>query len=73
MARKTKTPQWLSIARKMWTYLGNTTLASIYGAELINEHQMIVVGIIFNAVGFFIQVMCDTYFIADKQQDIYKQ
>lgn len=69
MTRKTRTPQWLSIVRKLWTYLGNTTLASVYAADLINDHQAVIAGIVFNAVAFTIQLFCDTYFIKEKNNE----
>lgn len=73
MARKTKTPKWLSVLRKMWTYIGNTILASTYFSEAINEHTLLQITIIFNTIGFLIQTVCDTYFIKEKPNDIYKE
>lgn len=67
MSRKTKTPKWISIVRKLWAYLGNTTLASIYAAGMINDHRAVVLGIIFNGVGFAIQVICDAYGFAPER------
>jgi hypothetical protein len=66
--RKTKTPRLLSIVRKLWTYLGNTTLASVYAAGLINDHQAVIAGIVFNGVAFTIQLFCDTYFVKEKNE-----
>jgi hypothetical protein len=72
MARKTKTPKWISIVRKLWAYLGNTTLESIYAADMINDHQAVVLGIIFNGVGFAIQVICDAYGFAPEKPSDFK-
>lgn len=69
MSRKTRTPKWLSILRKLWTYLGNGGLLTAYFGEAVSDHRMVQIMVIYNIVGFMIQTFCDTYFLPEKLKD----
>ena len=69
MSRRTRTPKWLSIVRKLWTYLGNGGIITAYVGDTISDHRMVQIMIIYNIIGFAIQTVCDTYFLPEKPKD----
>lgn len=60
MSRKTNTPKWLSIVRKIYLYVGATAIYSIVDVLSIKDTKLIVE--IYGVIGFGIQVFCDTYY-----------
>lgn len=67
MARKTKTPKWLSVVRKFWTYVGNAGLMTAFTTDMFQAKTLVWIMFIYNAIGLLIQAVCDTYFIAEKE------
>jgi len=62
MSRKTRTPKGLSILRKFWAYIGNLGILATYFGETVTDHDMVRIMVVFNAIGFLIQTVCDTYY-----------
>ena len=70
MARKTNTPRWVSITRKLYNYLGNTGFFIEYFAGNISDHTMVRILLIYNFGGFIIQTIADAYFKPDKLDNL---
>jgi len=69
--RKKITPQWLSITRKIYTYIGSTSLfTAIGGMWDLSEHQVIFITTIYLIGLNLIQTICDSTY--QKEKDIYK-
>ncbi len=62
MARKTKTPKWLSIFRRLYAYIGISGLSTaLIGNWGISEHDMLLIMIFYTIGGHAIQIVCDAY------------
>lgn len=72
MSRKTHTPKGLSILRKFWAYIGNLGILATYFGETVTDHDMVRIMIVFNAFGFLIQTVCDTYFLKERAEKVDK-
>ena len=70
--RKTKTPRWLSIARKMYTYIGAGTLVTILKTMKLTPEQMVYWVEGYLAIQYLIQVTCDAYFFKEPAIKPYK-
>lgn len=68
MTRKTSTPKWLSILRKMYLYIGGTTIYSIIEYFNLSKEATKMVIEIYGAGAIFIQAYCDAYFIKSKNE-----
>jgi len=68
-ARKTRTPRWLSIFRKLWTYIGNTGIITAFAGDALSDHDLVRVMILYNLLGFVIQLICDSYFRKEDIED----
>lgn len=68
MSRKTKTPKWLSILRKLYTYIGTTGIfTALTGRFGLTAEDMVLILEIYIIGGFAIQTVCDTFFIKEKE------
>ena len=71
--RKTKTPRWLSIFRKLYAYLGVTGLSTVLvGRYGITDKDMLFILEIYMYGLFAIQVVCDAYFFKDNSMEPYR-
>jgi len=69
--RKKITPKWLSITRKVYTYIGSTSLFTALGGMWnMSEHQIIFITTVYLIGLNLIQTICDASF--QKEKDVYK-
>lgn len=67
MSRKTRTPKWLSILRKLYTYIGVSGLfTAIQGKWGISAEDMLFIVELYLAGAVAIQTICDTYYIKEE-------
>jgi hypothetical protein len=68
--RKKITPQWLSIVRKVYTYIGSTSLFTALGGMWdMSDHQLLFVTTMYLIGLNLIQTICDASYQRD--EDIY--
>lgn len=67
MARKTKTPKWLSILRKLYLYIGGTTMYTIIEYFNLSHEATKLVVELYGLGAISIQLICDAYFVKDKE------
>jgi len=73
MARKTKTPKWLSIFRRLYAYIGISGLSTALIGNLgISEHDMLLIMIFYTIGGHAIQIVCDAYGYAPERTSDFK-
>ena len=73
MARKTKTPRWLSIFRRLYAYLGVTGLSTVLiGRYGISADDMLFAVEIYLYGAFAIQTICDAFFFKDESMEVYR-
>lgn len=65
MARKTKTPRWLSIVRKLYIYIGVGTIYAVLEYLKLNPTEMKLAIELYGFGAIAIQVICDAYFLKD--------
>jgi len=69
--RKKITPKWLSITRKVYTYIGSTSLFTALGGMWdLDKDQIILMTTVYLIGLNLIQTICDASF--QKEKDIYK-
>jgi hypothetical protein len=69
--RKKITPKWLSITRKVYTYIGSTSLFTALGGMWDFDKDQIILMTTIYLIGLnLIQTICDASF--QKEKDIYK-
>ena len=69
--RKKITPTWLSVTRKVYTYIGSTSLFTALGGMWdLDKDQVILITTIYLIGLNLIQTICDASF--QKDNDIYK-
>lgn len=67
MARKTKTPRWLSIVRKLYSYIGISSLFTVIAGKYgISAETMLFVVEIYLAGSFAIQTICDAFYLKEE-------
>ena len=65
--RKTITPKWLSITRKVYTYIGSTSLFTALGGMWdLDKDQVILITTIYLIGLNLIQTICDASFQKEK-------
>lgn len=69
MARKTRTPKWLSILRKLYLYIGGTTMYTIIEYMQLSHEQTKLAVELYGFGAIAIQVICDTYFVAENPEN----
>lgn len=67
MARKTRTPKWLSIVRKLYLYIGGTTMYTIVEYVGLSHEQTKLAIELYGLGAIAIQLICDTYFVKEKE------
>lgn len=70
MSRKTKTPRWLSIVRKLYIYIGISTIYAVLEYFNLNPKEMKLSIELYGFGAIAIQVICDAYFL--KESDLPK-
>lgn len=69
--RKKITPKWLSITRKVYTYIGSTSLFTALGGMWnLDKDQIILMTTVYLIGLNLIQTICDASF--QKEKNIYK-
>lgn len=69
--RKKITPKWLSITRKVYTYIGSTSLfTAIGGLWGLTDSQVVFITTLYLIGLNIIQTICDVSY--QKERDIYK-
>lgn len=73
MSRKTRTPKWVSITRKLYTYIGGSGMfAVISGKYGISDSDMLFIVELYLMGQFAIQVICDSYFLKEDSAPAFK-
>ena len=65
MSRKTKTPKWLSIVRKLYLYIGGTAIYTLIEYFELNQKDTKLAIEVYGFVAIAIQLTCDAYFFAE--------
>jgi hypothetical protein len=73
MAKRTKvTPKWISIVRKIYTYIGSTSLfGALGGIYDLNEHQILFMVTMYLIGLNAVQTICDMSY-QKEDSDVYK-
>lgn len=70
MRRKKVTPRWLSITRKLYTYIGGTSLLTLLSDKFNLDETSKDILLQFYMIGLAaIQIVCDVSYAKEKPQD----
>jgi len=67
MSRKTKTPKWLSIVRKLYLYIGGTAIYTLIEYFELSQKDTKLAIEVYGFVAIAIQLTCDAYFLKESE------